>query len=144
MDKLKVLLIFVVCSSGSFFCMGQQRNDLHALAPSTSNTIKTLVEVPAIDAKKIQRVAFSEHRNELQFLFSSLFLGYKTFLSSQDQPDRCAFTPSCSEYGLYAVRRHGIIGGVIITFDRLSRCNNYAHKGGYPVDEATGKYLDAP
>jgi uncharacterized protein len=68
---------------------------------------------------------FSDSRknpNELQAILSGLFLFYKTVLSSQDQ-NRCNFHPSCSEYGLQAVKKLGMVRGVICTFDRLSRCN---------------------
>ena len=63
-----------------------------------------------------------ENNNELQMLFSGLFLFYKSFISSQDGTS-CSFTPSCSEYGMEAVKKQGIILGVMNTFDRLTRCN---------------------
>jgi len=60
--------------------------------------------------------------NELQTLFSGAFLFYKSFISSQDS-NHCNFHPSCSEYGLGAIKKYGVVRGGICTFDRLSRCN---------------------
>jgi putative membrane protein insertion efficiency factor len=60
--------------------------------------------------------------NELEAAFSGLFLFYKSFLSSQDAIS-CVFYPSCSVYGYQAVQKHGVIRGIIETFDRLSRCH---------------------
>jgi uncharacterized protein len=64
----------------------------------------------------------SKSDNEIQVVFSALFLFYKSFISSQDQIS-CGFTPSCSEYGLISVKKLGPIKGMLNTFDRLQRCN---------------------
>jgi putative component of membrane protein insertase Oxa1/YidC/SpoIIIJ protein YidD len=71
----------------------------------------------------VQRYGDSrQNPNELQALLSGLFLFYKSFISSQDR-SRCSFHPSCSEYGLGAVKKLGVVRGAISTFDRLARCN---------------------
>lgn len=59
---------------------------------------------------------------------------YRKFISPYKKPC-CRFTPTCSLYGLYAVREWGIIFGLALTFWRILRCNPYS-KGGYdPVPE---------
>lgn len=73
-----------------------------------------------------------QNTNELQAVLSGLFLFYKSFLSSQDN-QRCSFHPSCSEYGLEAVKKLGIIRGVLCTCDRLTRCNGFSPRQ-YEVD----------
>lgn len=70
--------------------------------------------------------------NELQAVLSGLFLVYKSFFSSQDN-QRCSFHPSCSEYGLEAVKKLGIVRGVICTCDRLTRCNGFSPEQ-YEID----------
>jgi uncharacterized protein len=48
----------------------------------------------------------------------------------------CRFSPSCSDYSIEVVRRHGIRQGLLLTFDRLSRCNHNTPLGTYdPVPE---------
>ncbi|MEV6595904.1 membrane protein insertion efficiency factor YidD [Actinoplanes sp. NPDC051346] len=37
-------------------------------------------------------------------------------------PTRCRFTPTCSAYGLEAVRRYGSRKGLRLTAGRLRRC----------------------
>lgn len=51
---------------------------------------------------------------------------------SPHQGDVCNFTPSCSNYAYEAIKRHGL-RGVLMTFDRLERCNYFAwhYKGKY-------------
>lgn len=47
---------------------------------------------------------------------------YQNFLSPA-QGHVCNFTPSCSNYMFKAVRKYGIISGIVKGMDRLQRCN---------------------
>ncbi|HEY8507480.1 MAG TPA: membrane protein insertion efficiency factor YidD [Steroidobacteraceae bacterium] len=42
----------------------------------------------------------------------------------------CRFYPSCSEYALGAISRHGALKGAWLTLKRLLRCNPW-HCGGH-------------
>lgn len=42
----------------------------------------------------------------------------------------CRFTPSCSQYGLEAFAKYGVIRGGLMTSWRIIRCNPW-NKGGY-------------
>lgn len=44
----------------------------------------------------------------------------------------CKYYPSCSHYGLEAVRRHGALRGTVLAGWRVLRCNPWSHGG---VDE---------
>jgi uncharacterized protein len=46
---------------------------------------------------------------------------YQRFLSAR-LPTACRHTPTCSEYGLHAVRRYGLATGTRLTADRIARC----------------------
>jgi putative component of membrane protein insertase Oxa1/YidC/SpoIIIJ protein YidD len=80
--------------------------------------------------------------NELQLIFSGLFLFYKFAISSQDS-NKCSFHPSCSEYGLLAVKKHGTIFGMLATLDRLQRCNGISPEL-YEVDQQKMVLIDHP
>ncbi len=43
----------------------------------------------------------------------------------------CRFTPSCSDYSIEAVQRHGIRWGLVLTVKRLSACNHDTPLGTY-------------
>ncbi|MBP8867426.1 MAG: membrane protein insertion efficiency factor YidD [Propionivibrio sp.] len=42
----------------------------------------------------------------------------------------CRFHPSCSEYAIEAIERHGGCRGAWLTAKRISRCHPW-HPGGY-------------
>ncbi len=50
-------------------------------------------------------------------------------------PARCRFTPTCSEYGLEAVERHGALRGSWLIVRRLARCQPWGGSGFDPVPE---------
>ncbi|WP_426513810.1 membrane protein insertion efficiency factor YidD [Dactylosporangium sp. McL0621] len=54
--------------------------------------------------------------------------GYQRFLSPH-LPFRCRQTPSCSNYGLEAVRRYGLVEGSRLTAARIKRCNPSTPRG---------------
>jgi putative membrane protein insertion efficiency factor len=50
-------------------------------------------------------------------------------------PARCKYHPSCSEYAVQAVRRYGVLRGVVLAAWRLLRCNPWSHGGAGVPDE---------
>ncbi|WP_375580542.1 membrane protein insertion efficiency factor YidD [Marivirga tractuosa] len=111
-----------------------------------SNELALLSEVKFSDhsVEKIKIKNQYEHvhqnTNEVQLLFSGLFLFYKSFISSQDAQS-CSFTPSCSVYALEAVKKQGVLKGMMNGFDRLSRCHSLAPEK-YKVDPETNLLID--
>ena len=56
-------------------------------------------------------------------------------------PQRCKYHPSCSQYAVTAIRRFGILRGLVLTAWRLLRCNPWSHGG---VDFVEDQRLFAP
>ncbi len=44
-------------------------------------------------------------------------------------PPACRYYPTCSEYTMEAVSRHGVLKGLLLGLKRLSRCHPF-HAGG--------------
>ena len=52
-------------------------------------------------------------------------------------PARCKYYPSCSHYAVEAVRRYGVLRGVVLASWRLLRCNPWSHGGVDFVEDQT-------
>lgn len=44
--------------------------------------------------------------------------------------NRCRFHPSCSDYSMEALQRHGVFRGLWLAMRRIGRCHPW-HPGGY-------------
>lgn len=40
----------------------------------------------------------------------------------------CSFYPSCSEYGILALKKYGFIKGWLMTIKRILKCTKYQHE----------------
>ena len=45
----------------------------------------------------------------------------------------CRHTPSCSEYGIIALKKHGVFKGSFLTAKRILKCNSLFKGGDDPV-----------
>lgn len=64
----------------------------------------------------------------------ALIHGYRLVISPWIGP-RCRFLPTCSDYALDALTRHGAIRGGWLTIRRLLRCHPFGGSGFDPVPE---------
>lgn len=48
-------------------------------------------------------------------------------------PNSCRYTPTCSQYGVEAIRKHGPFRGGWLTLKRLLSCNPWGGSGYDPV-----------
>lgn len=53
-------------------------------------------------------------------------------------PPSCRFQPSCSQYALEALRRHGALKGTLLGLRRILRCNPWTAGGYDPVPPLPG------
>lgn len=57
-----------------------------------------------------------------------LYIFYKKAVSSYTGA-QCKFYPTCSEYCLLAIKKHGYFIGILKTIYRLFRCNPFSQGG---------------
>lgn len=102
--------------------------------------IEQFRQLNPVPAKQHSWEIAKNNSSEYEWVFSRLFLAYKSFISSQDIA-ACSFTPSCSVYALEAIKRQGVIVGGVNFFDRFSRCNSMSPKE-YSRHPQTGLLFD--
>jgi uncharacterized protein len=68
----------------------------------------------------------------LSFPFIALIKLYQWIVSPLIGP-KCRFTPTCSQYAIEALKKHGLIKGSWLTIKRLGRCHPWGGHGYDPV-----------
>ena len=48
-------------------------------------------------------------------------------------PNACRFHPTCSQYGIEAINKHGVFTGVYLLTKRLLKCHPWGGHGHDPV-----------
>ena len=67
-------------------------------------------------------------------IFIGLIRGYQKFISPLFPPS-CRYYPTCSNYSVQAIQKHGALKGSLMGIARILRCHPFV-KGGYdPVPE---------
>lgn len=76
-------------------------------------------------------------------IISKLFIGlirlYQAAISPY-LPPSCRYTPSCSAYGIEAIKIHGPFKGGWLTIKRVASCNPWGGSGYDPVPEKRHKH----
>jgi putative membrane protein insertion efficiency factor len=78
-------------------------------------------------------------RNFLQTTVLLALRAYKWALSPLFPP-ACRYVPSCSEYAMEAVERHGALHGGVMAVGRVLRCHPLARGGYDPVVEPEARW----
>lgn len=76
----------------------------------------------------------------VEWVFLGLIYLYRYTISPLF-PHSCKFTPSCSRYGVKAIKEYGIFKGLFLTCKRIGRCNPWNKEDSFdPVpDNIKGK-----
>lgn len=74
--------------------------------------------------------------NFIKNIFTNFFIAiikiYQIFISPLFPP-RCRYTPTCSQYGIEAIRKHGALRGAWLTAKRITSCHPWGGHGYDPV-----------
>lgn len=68
----------------------------------------------------------------MKMVFIFLIKAYQRTLS-RVLPASCRFYPSCSEYGVQAVQKYGVVKGSWLAVKRIARCQPFSPGGYDPV-----------
>lgn len=82
--------------------------------------------------KSFFRFIFTYFSKALSYFLIALVYVYK-YIVSPVLPRACRFYPTCSQYAIVAIKRHGIIKGTFLSAYRVIRCNPFCSGGYDPV-----------
>ena len=77
----------------------------------------------------------------MKYILIGLIKLYRKTLS-KIKPPCCRFYPTCSTYGLSAIRRFGSVKGGYLTVKRILRCNPFSAGGYDPVPDEFSLFAD--
>ncbi len=138
---MKNMLLFFVAVN--FFLISEktwaQISDLELLAESGS--------APTVkfgQTKKSKPTSFQRF-NPAYWLLNGALTGYQKVISPQISAD-CLYELSCSRFSRAAIQEFGIVKGIALTADRLSRCNRVAATSIelLRINPQTGRVVDVP
>ncbi|MBP6334599.1 MAG: membrane protein insertion efficiency factor YidD [Bacteroidia bacterium] len=69
-------------------------------------------------------------------IFTAILIGLIRFYQGAISPllrSSCRFTPTCSHYGIEALRKYGPVKGLYLTIKRLLRCHPWGGHGYDPL-----------
>ena len=129
-----IVLFCVFCSSAIFLVSHTSAGEAADLA--------FIRKVNPITTLRPQDVGHSviQEASGLKLAAAGFIQLYQKFISSQDGP-ACNFVPSCSRFGMACIQEYGMLRGLLLTSDRLLRCNG-SPSTHYHRDQISGKYID--
>ena len=71
-------------------------------------------------------------KDGLVYLLTLPIIFYQRSISPLTPPS-CRFTPTCSQYALEALRKHGPVYGLYLAMRRILRCHPWGGHGYDPV-----------
>ncbi len=79
--------------------------------------------------------------NPLNAAFGGFLFLYQNLLSPQFSA-HCLYSPSCSEFSKQSIQKYGLLKGILLSSDRVMRCNRMAATGIHPLRIANNKVDD--
>ena len=121
--KYFIILIFVFLLSNNLFAQ-LNTDDLNLVkkADFKEEKYEYKRKVKFLDVKT--KNVFVKY-NPVSLTLGSLLYFYQKFISQQFATN-CPYEMSCSEFSKVAIRRYGLLKGVFLTSDRLTRCTQFA------------------
>jgi uncharacterized protein len=131
-----VILFFLACRTG-------------AQVPAADLALIHAAETPSVSGSPSASYVFKDSHwlvkyNPLSLVFGGGLLFYQKVVSPQFMQG-CAFEPSCSNFSKQCIHRFGILKGVALSTDRLTRCTRLSSIDFHPaLFTADNKVKDVP
>ncbi|TAE25135.1 MAG: membrane protein insertion efficiency factor YidD [Cytophagales bacterium] len=140
-------IIFYILFAFPFFAQAQQ-TDLQLIADREFRTGQEFAQYRRAgnDANALayrKKSAFARY-NPVSLMLKGAMLGYQR-LVSQQLARSCPYQISCSNFSKQAIEQYGVLKGVFLSADRITRCNRIGLLDIRPIDidETDGTILDS-
>ncbi len=144
--KLFMVLIFGILLNLPGYSVGQSFSDDQKLISRELDHRSKQQSRPA-DQERFSPVGRNlvERYNPISLSLSASLYAYRQFISPQ-LGSNCIYHTSCSTFGKESINIHGFTKGVILTADRISRCNRIAGSDAafHRIDQDRGQIRDEP
>jgi len=120
--KLSSVLVFILFSFHLYAQNKRIKDDLLLVDSVFKQQAKPAGKRPYIF--KNQQKTF-RNSNPASLAYAGSLFVYQNYVSQHLSAD-CMFSPSCSDFSKQAVKQFGLVKGVLLSFDRLGRCNRIA------------------
>lgn len=136
MQKLGTVIVFIVCFS--FFLNAQTKTDLLL--------IKTAINKSAEGTDNTKKGSLLKKTSNPFKIASFLMLSFYQKIISEQISAGCEFDMSCSNFGINSIKEFGVLKGIGLTADRLTRCNGVAQyeTENHLINHTSGKVIDEP
>lgn len=136
---MKKLLLAIVTLMYAVSAVAQNADDMTVIRQHIQVT-ETSTVVHVKSAARIQKTY-----NPVKLVLYLPLFCYQRFVSEQ-LSSSCSFEPSCSAFSILCIKKLGIFEGLLLTADRLTRCNGHAQAESqdYLFDPIKAKVIDVP
>jgi putative membrane protein insertion efficiency factor len=137
---MKIVLLLACTFIYSYTCLAQQKEDDMELIKLHINQSVANENTQFKNTVKIQKT----YNPGKLLLYVPLYF-YQKIISEQVSAV-CSFEPSCSAFSIQSIKQLGILKGLLLTADRLTRCNGQAQAESeyYLYDPLKAKVIDEP
>lgn len=142
-NKSKLLVLVIACALMQKV-HAQQKND-NDLMFGKPNDVAAFETKRKVDYLFKGRNAFVKY-NPVSLVFGGLLYVYQKTISTQIGA-ACPYDVNCSNFSRQCIRQYGILRGIPLTADRLTRCTRLASFDmikGVDYNSRTGKIFDHP
>jgi len=136
MQNFGTICFFILCFS--FYSNAQTKTDI--------SLIQTAINQSAEDTYNTKKSSLLKKTSNPFKVASFIMLSFYQKIISEQISAGCEFDMSCSNFGINSIKEFGVLKGIGLTADRLTRCNGVAQykTENHLINHTSGKVIDEP
>jgi len=127
----------------SFFILGVFVAGLSVHGAASLEASEARMNAPSAPLSRAPKENKPSERSPVQWVLLGALRFFREHISPIDGT-RCGFHPTCAAYASEAVATHGPLEGLLMTADRLMRCNPWTGIESHYTKIPDGRFYDPP